>query len=153
MDTASPGPMVYAICYCPLSRLADLEALKVAGEPEVGVWGWRSWACGGRVRTGGESRKWGNQSLPFSPNPPPRLKDPIGERAGQALSENGGGRGLCGLGIGRAVSKPHLYQHAWAVRGIREGPGWRGSQHGLEGIGSWIEVDCASSPTAGSSTT
>ncbi|XP_051693832.1 ribonuclease H2 subunit A [Oryctolagus cuniculus] len=24
------GPMVYAICYCPLSRLADLEALKVA---------------------------------------------------------------------------------------------------------------------------
>uniref|UniRef100_A0A8C0JWI8 Ribonuclease n=1 Tax=Canis lupus dingo TaxID=286419 RepID=A0A8C0JWI8_CANLU len=25
------GPMVYAICYCPLSRLGDLEALKVAG--------------------------------------------------------------------------------------------------------------------------
>uniref|UniRef100_A0A8C0TS61 Ribonuclease n=3 Tax=Canis lupus familiaris TaxID=9615 RepID=A0A8C0TS61_CANLF len=24
------GPMVYAICYCPLSRLGDLEALKVA---------------------------------------------------------------------------------------------------------------------------
>lgn len=24
------GPMVYAICYCPLSRLTDLEALKVA---------------------------------------------------------------------------------------------------------------------------
>ncbi|XP_011850313.1 PREDICTED: ribonuclease H2 subunit A isoform X5 [Mandrillus leucophaeus] len=24
------GPMVYAICYCPLSHLADLEALKVA---------------------------------------------------------------------------------------------------------------------------
>ncbi|MBZ3891246.1 Ribonuclease H2 subunit A [Sciurus carolinensis] len=24
------GPMVYAICYCPLSRLADLEAMKVA---------------------------------------------------------------------------------------------------------------------------
>ncbi|OBS74017.1 hypothetical protein A6R68_15428 [Neotoma lepida] len=24
------GPMVYAICYCPLSRLSDLEALKVA---------------------------------------------------------------------------------------------------------------------------
>ncbi|XP_064237854.1 ribonuclease H2 subunit A isoform X3 [Aotus nancymaae] len=24
------GPMVYAICYCPLSRLADLEALQVA---------------------------------------------------------------------------------------------------------------------------
>lgn len=24
------GPMVYAICFCPLSRLADLEALKVA---------------------------------------------------------------------------------------------------------------------------
>ncbi|XP_049644389.1 ribonuclease H2 subunit A [Suncus etruscus] len=24
------GPMVYAICYCPVSRLADLEALKVA---------------------------------------------------------------------------------------------------------------------------
>ncbi|XP_055975819.1 ribonuclease H2 subunit A isoform X1 [Sorex fumeus] len=24
------GPMVYAICYCPLSRLADLEGLKVA---------------------------------------------------------------------------------------------------------------------------
>lgn len=24
------GPMVYAICYCPLSRLADLESLKVA---------------------------------------------------------------------------------------------------------------------------
>lgn len=24
------GPMVYAICYCPLSRLEDLEALKVA---------------------------------------------------------------------------------------------------------------------------
>ncbi|XP_040592671.1 ribonuclease H2 subunit A [Mesocricetus auratus] len=24
------GPMVYAVCYCPLSRLADLEALKVA---------------------------------------------------------------------------------------------------------------------------
>lgn len=31
--------MVYAICYCPLSRLADLEALKVAGEPELYVWG------------------------------------------------------------------------------------------------------------------
>ncbi|XP_048650969.1 ribonuclease H2 subunit A isoform X3 [Marmota marmota marmota] len=24
------GPMVYAICYCPLTRLADLEAMKVA---------------------------------------------------------------------------------------------------------------------------
>lgn len=32
-----PGPMVYAICYCPLSRLTDLEALKVAGEPDVYV--------------------------------------------------------------------------------------------------------------------
>lgn len=31
--------MVYAICYCPLSRLTDLEALKVAGELEVCVWG------------------------------------------------------------------------------------------------------------------
>lgn len=30
-----PGPMVYAICYCPVSRLADLEALKVAGELEA----------------------------------------------------------------------------------------------------------------------
>lgn len=32
--------MVYAICYCPLSRLADLEALKVAGEPVLNATLW-----------------------------------------------------------------------------------------------------------------
>lgn len=27
------------------------------------------------------------------------------------------------------------------MRGLPEGPGWRGSQHGLEGIRIWIGVD------------
>lgn len=61
----------------------------------------------GGCRLEGESRNWGNQPLPFSPNPPPRLKDPVGERAGQALCENGGGRGLCGLGtVLKSIKKP-----------------------------------------------
>lgn len=124
LDPIFSGPMVYAICYCPMSRLADLEALKVAGEPLVYVWG-RGFL--GMCRRGctleGKSRNWENQLRPFSPNPFPRLKDPVGERAGQAVCENGGGWGLCGLGTGRAVSKPHLYQHAWAVRGPQGGPG------------------------------
>ncbi|ELV14308.1 Ribonuclease H2 subunit A [Tupaia chinensis] len=37
------GPMVYAICYCPLSRLADLEALKVAGGVVVKVLDTPTW--------------------------------------------------------------------------------------------------------------
>ena len=125
--------MVYAICYCPLSRLEDLEALKVAGEhwgaSREGFLGIGTGGC----RLEGESRNWGNQPLPLSPNPPPRLKDPVGERAGQAFCENEGGRGLCGLGTGRAVSKPHLYPHAWAVRGPG---GWgRGSGGGATRVG------------------
>lgn len=153
----SPGPMVYAICYCPLSRLTDLEALKVAGELEVYVWERGSWKCAGAGANWREteSRSWKNQPLPFSNTP--RLKDPVGERAGQALCENGGGRGLCGLGTGRAVSEPHLYQHARAVRGPRGrvgvGARWRGSQHGLEGVSGWNGVDWALSPTAASNTT
>lgn len=94
---------------------------------------WFLGVCRSGCKLEGEN-SWENQSHPFSPNPPPRLKDPIGERAGQALCENGEGQGLCGLGIGRAVSKPHLYEHAWAVRGLWEGPGggaasvaWKGS--------------------------
>lgn len=30
-----PGPMVYGICYCPLSRKDDMKALKVAGKPTI----------------------------------------------------------------------------------------------------------------------
>ena len=101
----------------------------------------RAFLCMG---TGGcrleeESRNWGNQPLPFSPNPPPRLKDPVGERAGQALCENGGGRGLCGLGTGRAVSKPHLYQHAWAVRGPKGLGGREEGQPEWVGRDGWLE--------------
>lgn len=109
----------------------------------------------GGCRLEEESRNSENQPLPFSPNPPPRLKDPVGERAGQAVCENGGGRGLCGLGTGRAVSKPHLYQHAWAVRGPERlgGGGRRGNQSGLEGMGGWNEVDWVLSTTTGSNTT
>ena len=130
--------MVYAICYCPLSRLEDLEALKVAGEH----WGASREGVPGHghgwVQTGGGKQELGEPAPPLLSNPPPRLKDPVGERAGQALCENGGGRGLCGLGTGRAVSKPHLYQHAWAVRGPG---GWgRGSGGGATRVGwkGWV---------------
>lgn len=57
--------MVYAICYCPLSRLTDLEALKVAGEPVLNVCTLGSWVCaGGQVRYREESR---NQKEPLDP--------------------------------------------------------------------------------------
>lgn len=107
--------MVYAICYCPLSRLADLEALKVAGELVLNVCTLGSWVrAGGQVRYRGNGK---NHPLPFSSTFLLRLKDLDRERAGEALCENGGGRRLCGLGFGHPVSKPDLYQHAWAVRG------------------------------------
>lgn len=32
---APQGPMVYGICYCPVSRLEELQALKVAGNSGV----------------------------------------------------------------------------------------------------------------------
>lgn len=48
--------MVYAICYCPLSRLTDLEGLKVAGEPVLNVCIWGSGVCAGaQVRWRGEA--------------------------------------------------------------------------------------------------
>ncbi|EHH59257.1 Ribonuclease H2 subunit A [Macaca fascicularis] len=52
------GPMVYAICYCPLSHLADLEALKVAGEPQVWVWEPEVcvWGRDSRVCAGADSK-------------------------------------------------------------------------------------------------
>lgn len=78
---------------------------------------------------------------PFSPHQLLRLKDPVGERAGEALCKNGGGQELCGLGPGCAVSKPHLYQHAWTVRGPLDRLGRRGSQHSLEWICCWNGVD------------
>lgn len=57
--------MVYAICYCPLSRLADLEALKVAGES----WGTsREGVPGhmqGRVPAAGGEQKLGQLAAPF----------------------------------------------------------------------------------------
>lgn len=84
---------------------------------------------GGKLERAGVGRT----SHSFSPNLSPRLKDSVGERAGQALCENGGGRRLCGLGTGRAFSEPHLYQHAWAVRDPRGGHGGGAASMGWQG--------------------
>lgn len=65
-----------------------------------------------------------------------RLEDLDGERAGEALCENGGGRRLCGLGFGHSVSKPDLYQHAWAVRGPFVARWWGATNTGWLGYAS-----------------
>lgn len=110
--------MVYAISYCPLSRLADLEALKVAGKPALNACTLGSWVCAeGQVSYRKESKKGKKPPAPLFFHFLLRLKDLDRERAGEALCENGRGRRLCGLGFGHPVSKPDLYQHAWAVRG------------------------------------
>lgn len=60
--------MVYAICYCPLSRLTDLEGLKVAGEPVLNVYIRGSGVCaGGQVRW----RRGQELKDPASCSPPP----------------------------------------------------------------------------------
>lgn len=74
LSSSYQGPMVYAICYCPLSRLADLEALKVAGEPVQNVCTLGSWVCaGGQERYRGESGIGKQPLVPFSFNFLPRL--------------------------------------------------------------------------------
>lgn len=87
-----------------------------------------------------ESRNCGIQPLPFSPNPPPRLKDSVGERAGQGLLRKWGRDGDF-VGWALDVSpKPHLYQHAWAVRGSRRvGEGRKEGQPEWVGKDGWLE--------------
>lgn len=41
-----PGPMVYAVCYCPEEKLPELEALGVAGGRYRRSRGYRGWVWG-----------------------------------------------------------------------------------------------------------
>lgn len=59
--------MVYAICYCPLSRLSDLEALKVAGKPGLNVYTRGSGVCAGeQVRWRGIRNRKNQRAAPPS---------------------------------------------------------------------------------------
>ena len=85
--------MVYAICYCPLSRLADLEALKVAGEPLMYGWEGGSWACVGAGLNWGERAGIGRTShsppLPTLPSDSKTLSESERDRLFAKMEEDG----------------------------------------------------------------
>lgn len=142
--------MVYAICYCPLSRLADLEALKVAGEP----WGRSREAVPGhvqgRVQAGGGEQELGEPAPPLLSQSSTQTQRPCRRASGTGSLRKWrrtetlwAGHWTCCL---QTSSLP-------ACLGGEGSRGRGGSHHGLEGMGGWNDVDWALSTTTGSNTT
>lgn len=93
------GPMVYGICFCPVSRKEDMKNLKVAGWLQS-----KSWQ---------EFRFCGNLQYFCRMF---RLKDADGGREREPVSEARWGQRFCRLGPSGPLTKHHFHQHAAEVR-------------------------------------
>lgn len=93
------GPMVYGICFCPVSRKEDMKNLKVAGWLQS-----KSWQ---------EFRFCGNLQYFCHMF---RLKDADGGREREPVSEAQQGKRFCRLGPSGPLTKHHFHQHAAEVR-------------------------------------
>ncbi len=91
------GPMVYGICFCPVSRKEDLKNSKVAGWLQSNSWVKIRWKSAAFSR------------MLF------RLKDADGGREREPVSEAQWGQRFCRLGSSGPVTKHHFHQHAAEV--------------------------------------
>lgn len=144
--------MVYAICYCPLSRLEDLEALKVAGEH----WGASREGVPGHghgwVQTGGGKQELGEPAPPLLSQPSSQTQRPCRRASGTGSLRKWRRTGTLWAGHWTCCLQTSSLPACLGGEGSRrvgERVGRRGNQSGLEGMGGWNEVDWVLSTTTG----